>query len=366
MAPSACRWPITTVVLALMILGLLTSCGAGEKSSTPVASASSSIAGPTLGSQRPAAQPTTATPVRASGEDRLGCGTYCQSAGQYGAPGDAGVEAVTILSRGTVPIDADGYVPLTLRCNLPVPCAGAILVCAGDVPEPAGFGMGCGRSDHEVGPGATRTLGVALPTPVLGVVHASGSTSVGFTVDTTNTPRCEEIPQLAAQCAADFPANPNHATPEGIIRFAYADLVVTEPASGFGAQTAGDNAASHRQLQQLAADDRPFVASELADRWVVQLASKRPGTVDDGFTWDDTLTLREHQRLRDRYGAKLLWSGDWASFDVKDTWVTVAPTTFADADGALGWCHQNGLGANYCAAKLVSASHAPAGTFAHQ
>lgn len=226
--------------------------------------------------------------------------------------------------------------------------------------------MGCGRSDEEVGPGTTRTLGIALPTPVLGVVRAQGSASVHFTVHTGGTPRCEEIPQLAAQCAADFPTNPNHATPEGIVRFAYADLAVTEPASGFGAQSPADNVASLRQLEQIAADDGPFVASQLADRWVPQLSSKVPGTVDDGFIWDDTLTLDEHQRLRDRFGAKLVWSGDWTSFDVKDAWVTIAPMTFPDADSALEWCHQNGLGIHYCAAKLVSETHPPGGAFAHQ
>ena len=81
---------------------------------------------------------------------------------------------------------------------------------------------------------------------------------------------------------------------------------------------------------------------------------------------DHTLILDEHQRLRDRFGAKLVWSGDWTSFDVKDVWVTIAPTTFPDAESVLQWCRQHGLGMNYCAAKLVSATHPPAGTFAHQ
>jgi hypothetical protein len=363
MAPSSHKRPIIAAVLALMVLSWLASCGAAEKSSTPVAAAPSSIAGATLGAQ-PQATPPSAPQTRTRTGDRLGCGTDCQSAGGYGAPGDEGVQAVTILSSGTVPLDPDGYVPLTLTCNLPVLCDGEIRACA-EVPDSAGSGMGCGRSDGEVGPNTTRTIGIALPTPVLSVVRAQGSTSIHFTVH-TGGPLCEDIPQLAAQCAADFPKNPNHATPEGIIRFAYADLVVTKPPSGFGAQFPGDNAASHQQLQQLAADDRPFVASELADRWVPQLSSKQPGTMDDGFTWDDTLTLDEHQRLRDRWGAKLVWSGDWASFDDKDVWVTVAPTTYDDADGALKWCWENGLGVNYCAAKLVSATHPPAGTFAHQ
>jgi hypothetical protein len=364
MAPSPHRRPITAVILALMILSLLTSCGAGEKSSTPLAAVPPSSAGAILGGPQ-AAPPSAPQQSNASGSERLGCGTFCQSAGQYGAPGDEGVEAVTILSSGTISLEPDGYVPLTLKCNLPVPCTGAILACV-DAPETSGFSMGCGRSDEYVAPGATRTLGVPLTTPALGVVNTRGSATVSFTVDNATVPRCEDIPQLAAQCAA-IPSPPGGGMkPEGIIRFAYADVVVTPPASGWGSRSPADEAASHQQLQQLAADDRSFVAAQLADRWVPQLSSKRPGTVDEGFTWDDTLTLQEHQRLRDRWGAKLVWSADWTSFDVKDVWVTIAPITFHDADAALGWCDQYGFSANYCAARLVSATHSPAGTFAHQ
>lgn len=360
MTPHA-RW--RPLALVLMVVALLSGCGAAEKSSTPAAASTSSAAA-TLGAPVQAAPPSTVQ-ARATTGDRLGCGTSCQSAGGYGAPGDEGVDAVTILSSGPVPLDPDGYAPLTLRCNLPVPCSGEILACAKGVPESAGFGMACGRSDEEVGPGATRTLGIALPTPVLAVVAAQGSTSVQFTVNTVRTPRCEEIPQLAAQCAA-IPWPHNSMPPEGIVRTAVADLVVTEPTTGFGARSAADNAASLRTLEQTAAGDRPFVSADLADRWVVQLSAKRPGVVDDGFTWDDTLILDEHQRLRDRFAAKLVWSGDWTSFDAKDLWVTISSTTYPDAAGALGWCWQHGMGVNYCAARLVSATRPPDGAFAHQ
>ena len=40
--------------------------------------------------------------------DRLGCGTACQSAGQYGAPA-LPPSPITILSTGTVTPDPDGY-----------------------------------------------------------------------------------------------------------------------------------------------------------------------------------------------------------------------------------------------------------------
>lgn len=364
MAPNRHQRPITALVIALMTLSLLTSCGAGEKSSTPIAAAPSSSTNLAPAAQPAAAPPLAARPVRAAGEERIGCGTYCQTAGGYGAPGSEGVEAVTILSSGTVSLDPDGYFPLTMTCNLPVPCAGAILACVEELGVTS-MALQCGQTDEQVDPGATRTLGVPLPTPALGVVHATGSANVDITVDNRGVPRCEEIPQLAAKCAA-IPTAPNGNKPEGIIRLIHADLTVTQPVSGWGSQSAAEESASHRQLQQLAASDRPFIADQLADLWVPQLAQKQPGTEDDGFTWDDTLTLYEHQRMRDRYGAKLVWSGDWTSFDVKDAWVTVAPITFPDADGALEWCDDKGFSINYCAAKLISEIHSPAGAFAHQ
>ena len=73
-----------------------------------------------------------------------------------------------------------------------------------------------------------------------------------------------------------------------------------------------------------------FVNAQLADHWVPQLSSKRPGTVDPetpGVVWHNQLTLQEHLRLRQQYNAKFIWSGDWpsANFAAPEYWVTVAP-----------------------------------------
>ncbi|WUI25892.1 hypothetical protein OG976_23330 [Mycobacterium sp. NBC_00419] len=111
------------------------------------------------------------------------------------------------------------------------------------------------------------------------------------------------------------------------------------------------------RLREIADNDRSFVAANLADRWVPQLSSKRPGVVDQGVTWNNVLTLQEHMRLRQQYDAKLLWSGNWSTFDDPDWWVTVAGVTFPDAGGALAWCRDHGYDRNHCYAKLVSTSH---------
>ena len=81
--------------------------------------------------------------------------------------------------------------------------------------------------------------------------------------------------------------------------------------------------------------------------WVPQLSSKRPGTVDDGIVWDHDDIWQEHLRLRQQYGAILLWSADW-DFGADDLWVTVATTGFPTADGARQWCLDRGRDTWHC------------------
>ena len=120
-----------------------------------------------------------------------------------------------------------------------------------------------------------------------------------------------------------------------------------------------------QQLRQIANGDRPFVSVRLADRWVPQLSSKRPGVVDQGIVWDNATTLQEHLQLRQRYGARLLWSGDWSTFSAPDFWVTVADLTFFTSDGALAWCRGEGVDRNHCFAKLISTTHPVEGSTAY-
>jgi serine/threonine-protein kinase len=135
----------------------------------------------------------------------------------------------------------------------------------------------------------------------------------------------------------------------------YSSSSTSAPTSTYTAPV-DPEAAAYQQLQQFAAEDRPFVTAQLADHWIPQLSSKRPGTIDDGV-WDNVRTLQEHQQLRQQYNAKLLWSGDWptAQFDAPDYWVTVVPEIFNDSAGALGWCTNHGFNSIHCYAQLLSA-----------
>jgi hypothetical protein len=121
-----------------------------------------------------------------------------------------------------------------------------------------------------------------------------------------------------------------------------------------------------QQLRQIAGGDRSFVYAQLADRWVPQLSSKRPGVVDNGVVWDDSMTLQEHMQLRQRYpSARLLWSGDWSTFSGPDFWVTVVGITFSDSAGALQWCRNQGFDRDHCVAKIISTTHIVEGSTAY-
>ena len=124
------------------------------------------------------------------------------------------------------------------------------------------------------------------------------------------------------------------------------------------AKTGDNESASFDALRAIANSDRPFVAKRLADRWVPQLSSKRPGLVADGIVWNNAEILREHLDLRLKYPeVRLLWTGEWSTFSVADFWVTIAGMTFPDAEGALAWCRDHGLDHEHCYAKLVSTTH---------
>lgn len=127
------------------------------------------------------------------------------------------------------------------------------------------------------------------------------------------------------------------------------------------------DAASLSQLRAIAGGDRAYVAAYLTDVWVPQISAKRDGLEADGVTWDNARILDQHLRMRQQYGAKgydakLLWSGDWSTYDGRDFWVTIVAAPFAQADDALAWCSAQGFDRDNCAAKIVSTTRPVAGS----
>ncbi len=128
---------------------------------------------------------------------------------------------------------------------------------------------------------------------------------------------------------------------------------------------ADPEAAAYQQLKQFADTDHPYITAQLADRWIPQLGSKhatQPWTFDDGKFYDSVQTLQEFQENRQRYGAKLTWSGDWSVYDHQDYWVTVVPITFSDRGSVVSWCNSANRDADHCSPQILSTTRGPAGT----
>jgi hypothetical protein len=114
--------------------------------------------------------------------DRLGCATYCQSAGGYGgAGGQPPPPPFATVASGAVQADADGYVPVTVTCAASSTCRGIILLSiSGVVPDACGGGpySWAGCSDLIVNANSTRTIGVPLTPTALAYLRAHSPVTV--------------------------------------------------------------------------------------------------------------------------------------------------------------------------------------------
>ncbi|MGV9799252.1 serine/threonine-protein kinase [Mycobacterium sp. NPDC003449] len=212
----------------------------------------------------------------------------------------------------------------------------------------------------------TRGRQSAVPLTVVGIVAAlllgAVGVMIGLLVSKNSVPTSDSTPVGATTVAAPSPPS---VTVAGPTVYKTVPAPPAQPSTPNYTTTARDpEPTSVQQLRQIVNADRPVLISEAEGRWVPQLSSKRPGVVDEGVAWDDTRTLQEHLRLRQQYGAKLLWSGDWSTFDAPNFWVTIAPIAYDNAGGALAWCAAEGFDRDHCYAKLISTTHAVPGTTA--
>jgi hypothetical protein len=113
-------------------------------------------------------------------------------------------------------------------------------------------------------------------------------------------------------------------------------------------------------LQQLANEDRPNV---ITDTWIPQLSSKRVGLYADGKVWSNAMILDQHMQMRQQYpNVRLLWSGDWSTFNGRDFWITVVGLPSSNPDDVLAWCTRQGYDRDNCIAKIISTTRPIAGT----
>lgn len=128
--------------------------------------------------------------------------------------------------------------------------------------------------------------------------------------------------------------------------------IVDGPAIGLS----GDDAL--RELERIAAGDRPFVYAALYDEWVPQLSAKQIGVTDPttGITFDDHGKILDHYRdLLARYpDVRLVNSSTYSSFRYPGYWVVVHGTPHRSSDAANAWCDREGWGRDDCYAKRIN------------
>ena len=199
---------LMTIMVAISV-ATLAACSGGSTGSQPVLVATSTSPAP-------------------PGELRLGCGTFCQNAGGYGAPGvQVKLVDVTKVVGGAVSLDPDGYVPVTLTCLIPATCKGYITlgIKGGPGSDLCGNYHHDGCSDLVINANSTQTFGVPLLPNALAYARAHSPVTIGVDVHTNQTTSCEDIPQLAATCARIVAADPRAG--DGLERHAVGDLQVT-------------------------------------------------------------------------------------------------------------------------------------------
>ncbi|NMO03604.1 PQQ-binding-like beta-propeller repeat protein [Gordonia sp. TBRC 11910] len=175
----------------------------------------------------------------------------------------------------------------------------------------------------------------------LGSTSSNGTSTAG---GTTYLVECERGTEAATQAPA----------PDASIGAA-ASATGPAPAPGVDTDVSTDDA-----LRRQANADRSFILSNLNNRWVAQLSSKRPGLVAEGKTWTNADILNEFLALRLRFNdVRLLWSDEWPVFSYQGWWVTVAAATFPGPDAANSWCPQQGFDPAHCFAKFISSTAGP-------
>lgn len=204
------------------------------------------------------------------------------------------------------------------------------------------FCTSCGRQGSAAEP-ATRRLRGRLVAVVATLTLLLGVGGVTAWATLTHDP-ARPVPQVLSP----LPDRPQAAT---------STSQVTSPPASVNSEDAARD-----QLTQQISLDRPQVVSELAEAWVPQLSSKRPGLVVDGVSYDYTDIVNDHYSLRPTHQARLVWSGDWSSFREGNFYVTVAAVPFSTSAEANAWCDRQGIDSANCFAKRLSTIARPDGS----
>ena len=158
-------------------------------------------------------------------------------------------------------------------------------------------------------------------------------------------------------------ATPVVATPAPVTVTAAPSTVYSSPSSSSSSSSSSTGEGGGTSTLQAIVDSDRNAMEGFDGLWVPQLSSKKPGTVDNGTTYDASSIYANYQGLvANHTNVRLLWSGDWSVYRESDYWVAIYGQGFTTAAGANAWCDAQGFAADDCFAKRLSRTAGPAGT----
>jgi hypothetical protein len=156
---------------------------------------------------------------------RLGCGTFCKDAAGYGGGGtDGRPDLLRINTPGSVSLNPDGSVPVSLTCQDGVTCRGVLIVNNDDDSIDV-------RSDLVIPAEQTLVFDLDLSPAALAAVRAQGNMDMGVIADGSLTPECTYPVMIGQICSRFYPppsVNPTtgEAQQPAVISSDYSDNIV--------------------------------------------------------------------------------------------------------------------------------------------
>jgi serine/threonine-protein kinase len=186
---------------------------------------------------------------------------------------------------------------------------------------------------------------------------------------TPGDPRARRIAPVVAACAAVAVLLAGGGVATWLLTHAEEPAATVIPATAAPAAplpstptptTAAPESDSSVNLAYQARADQAL-ADSLVEYWLPQISTKAAGMIVDGVRYDDARILSEFRTAQRNYGAFLVRTSDFSTFEKSGYWVVLVPNASSTPDSANAWCDANGFSRDDCFAKRLSHTRTPPG-----
>jgi hypothetical protein len=209
--------------------------------------------------------------------------------------------------------------------------------CGAALDPDDGFCTQCGAAADPAPPRARSGFPLPAVAAVAVALIAAAGTAAWYVLPQPTAPSAASAPSSEGPAPAPASASGSAGSP--------GPGVAADPAAALAAQVDADRSR----------------AEESVGYWVPQISSKAVGTEVGSVVYDAPRILAEFRDANRAYGAFLVRSDDYSTFQRSGYWVTLVPQRFADGRAANSWCVTNGFSRDDCFAKRLSHTDPPEG-----